>query len=440
MNRRDCIRAIQDRLENRQLVFFGTRGADAETLLDIAQLRMIFSQVAPLNAISVQETCLEHLTGERVDLNSYNIDYDKREAVKEIQAKLLESFDKPSAVIPYRPCALLTSAWFPRSNRVWYLSVFHEKQSYLEHKPWVESELKALGVHILPWRYYSDVEFSLIREAVGKTPLVLRANRSDGGAGISLIRGIEELEEKWPAHVDGFLAAAPFLSPTIPLNIGACVFPDGHITLHPASFQIIGPKECTTRTFGYCGNDFAAVKVFDKENLDKLQNMTILVGQWMYKNGYIGAFGIDFLIYQGDLYLTEVNPRFQGSSLISAIIDREMGRPDIFLDHISAFLGLPCSDQITLCDLTREQQSIAHVIYHNIQPEPITVTPVVLDALPLQIRLVPEGKVQLLPEAIIFEVILRRSVTENGLNLFPDAKLILEPIAHSICGKAANKS
>ena len=440
MNRKQATRAIESVLGDRQLVFFGTRGADAETLLEIDQLRMIFSQVAPLNAISVKETCLEDLTKERVDLNAYNIDYDKREEVKEIQRSLLDAFCRPSAVIPYRPCALLASAWFPRSDRVMYLSVFHEKQAFFEHKPWVESELKALGVRVLPWRYYSDVELGLIREAVERIPLVLRANRSDGGAGISLIRGPEELESKWPAHVDGFLAVSPFLSPNIPLNVGACVFPDGHIALHPASLQIIGPQECTTRTFGYCGNDFAAAKELDRETLGKLQNMTMQVGQWMYKNGYIGAFGIDALIYQGEAYLTEVNPRFQGSSLVSAIIDREIGRPDIFMDHIAAFLGLPGSDEITLPDLTREQHPLAHVIYHNTRLEPINVAPVSVDALPLKCRLLPESDIDLLPEAIIFEVIMKSPVTSNGADFLPGVRRQMETIAHSIRTGTVNET
>lgn len=417
MNRRQCIRAIQDKLGNRDLVYFGTRGADAETLLEIDQFKNVFSQIAPLHSVAVNEICLEMLTHERVDLNQYNIDYDTREEVSEFQNALLHTFNTSAAVIPYKPCALLASAWFPRSDRVLYLSIFHEKQAYFEHKPWVESELKKIGILTLPWKYYADAEINIIRESSRGYPLVLRTNRSDGGAGLSLISWPDEIEQRCPKHIDGFIAVADLLSPSVPLNIAACISPNGCITTHPASLQIIGPSICTTRMFGYCGNDFTAIKNLDKKVLDKMHAVTIEVGSWMSRNGYIGAFGIDFLLYDGSLYLTEINPRFQGSSLISALIDREMDRPDIFMDHISAFLGIDSVDRATLRDLVSEQPSMSHVVCHNTSRKPISVMDIKSDNLPTHCRLIPGSSVRLLEEAIIFEAVFRSSVTHTGMEL-----------------------
>lgn len=55
------IAQIENRLGDRRLAYFGTRGADAETLLRIPQFVEVFSQIAPLQALSVRETCLESL-------------------------------------------------------------------------------------------------------------------------------------------------------------------------------------------------------------------------------------------------------------------------------------------------------------------------------------------------------------------------------------------
>lgn len=42
----------------------------------------------------------------------------------------------------------------------------------------------------------------------------------------------------------------------------------------------------------------------------------------------------------GRIYFTEVNPRFQGSSALSAEIAGELGVPDLLLEHLAASLGL----------------------------------------------------------------------------------------------------
>ena len=66
---RQRVAEIERRLGRRRLVFFGTRGMDAQPLLALAPLAEIFSQIAPFDAVSVQETCLETLKKRRVDLD-----------------------------------------------------------------------------------------------------------------------------------------------------------------------------------------------------------------------------------------------------------------------------------------------------------------------------------------------------------------------------------
>ena len=60
-------RRIEERLGKRRLGFFGSRRVDVETLLEIRQLESVFSRIAPWGSEAVAETCVETLTGERVD-------------------------------------------------------------------------------------------------------------------------------------------------------------------------------------------------------------------------------------------------------------------------------------------------------------------------------------------------------------------------------------
>lgn len=363
----DRVEQIQSRLGNRKLVYFGTRGTDARPLLNLGLLDAVFCQIAPLQVPGVEEVCLETLKGVRVDLNSYSIDKDPSPEVKVLRDRMLQRFGRPAAVVPYRPAELLTATWFPRADRVKYLGVFHEKQACFEHKPWVENELGALGVPVLPWTYYSDADRVLIEEALRTGSLVLRANKSDGGAGLDILNTPEQLSKRWPAHTDGFLAAAPLYSPSVPLNVNACVFRGGKVALHSPSIQLIGLKECTTRRFGYCGNDFAGIAGLELGALRQLEHMTRAVGQWLDEEGYLGAFGVDALLYDGRVHLVEVNPRFQGSSATAAELMEELDLPDLMLDHIAAFLNLPAPPSLSLEFLSKKQSELvrSHVIFYN---------------------------------------------------------------------------
>ncbi len=419
MTHKDRVRQVEDRLGGRPLIYFGTRGTDARPLLELGALSEVFCQVAPLQAAGVRETCLETLTGRRVDLNRYSIDQDSSDAVHELRAGMLRAFGRPAAVMAYRPTALVASAWFPRSDRVLNLGVFHEQQACFEHKPWVETQLSAAGVRTLPWSYYSDDDLILIREAAERGPLVLRANRSDGGAGLTLIREPSELSQNWPKHVDGFLAAARFLTPSIPLNVNACVFADGQVSVHAPSVQLIGIPRCTNRIFGYCGNDFAQARELGAAVLDALDRMVRTVGAWLARQGYLGAFGIDALLHEGKVSLVELNPRFQGSSRIAAELDAAVDRPDLFLNHIAAFLELPPPPFMPLEELARSTPPRSHIVCHNLLPTPVSRARTSLDSLPLACSLVPAPNVAVEPEGILLDALIDQRITYDGASLLP---------------------
>jgi len=438
MNATQRIREIDRRLGARALIFFGTRGADAETLFQIPQFEAVFSQIAPLQALSIHEMCLEALTGERVDLDQYNIDTDDRDEVRQLRRGLLRQFERPAAVLPYRPSAVLASAWFPRSRTTQYLGVFHEQQASFEHKPWVERELAKCGVRVIPWRYFADDEVNLIRERAATGPLVLRANKTDGGAGVRLVLSPDDVEDLWPRHGDGFLAAAPFLEGGIPLNVNACAFRDGRVSLHGVSLQLIGITGSTRRRFGFCGSDFARAVDLDPQAINQLETMASVAGGWLSKHGYVGAFGIDALLCDdGRAYLTEVNPRFQGSSLVSAYVDRELERPDLYMSHIAAFLDLDPPPPSPLRELVVRQPPYAHIICHNTTSRALHTLSDSPDALPIRCRLIPRNNVAVKPEAIAFQAVFDGPVTDDGMSLLPEPEAHIRRLWATLYGSPA---
>jgi hypothetical protein len=419
MTRKQRIEQIESRLGKRKLVWFGTRGTDSRALLEISQFSEVFSIITPFGSPSLRlEVCLETLKGLRVDLELYGLDYDTSPEALDLRRYLFASLGEPAVVATYRPGSFFTSIYYPRSEFVEYLGLFHERQAPFEHKPWVESELNKLGVRIVPWRYFGDEEGQRLGEVLEQGPMVLRSSRSDGGAGLRLITAPDDVDKIWPVHHDSFIGAAPYLAPNIPLNVNACVFRDGSVSLHSPSLQLIGIEGFTNRTFGYCGNDFAQVRELDVEILDELERITRTTGKWLASMGYLGAFGIDAIVYDGKVYLTEVNPRFQGSSDVSAQLDKNLDRPDIFLEHLAAFLGLSPSRSMCLRDLVREQGKTSQVVCHNCRPHPTRRSARLVPKLGgISYMLLPASGVTVDPEAILFRAVIAGSVTEDGRSL-----------------------
>lgn len=426
------VRIVSDLLGDRALFWFGTRGTDAQPLLALDQFAGVFSMVAPLGsaASDLTECCLETLSKRRVDLNAYSIDDDRTAPVSELYQAIVRGIHRPTVVAAYRPSDFLASVHYPKQGLVDYAGLFHTRQIAFEHKAWVETELSKIGVRTIPWEYYADyARADLERDVSRRASSVVRANASDGGRGLTLVhRGAREL--RLPKHTDHFLAVAPYLSPSIPLNVGCCVYADGSLTLHGPSVQLIGIPECVNSdSFGYCGNDFAApASMLDRAAIDDLEGMARRVGAWMAQNGYVGAFGVDALLFEGDVYLTEVNPRFQGSSSASADLDDELGRANIYLHHLAASLGdaAPSADTVSLAELVEaqaaEDAATSNVVCYNTTGEPVRL---LAEQAPDQltanatILALPEPDIWIEPQGMLLKMRVRSGVTKDGYSLDP---------------------
>ena len=426
MNRDKTISVIENAIGHRRLMWVGTRGTDAHPLLSIGQFEGVVGIVAPLGVPSWpdgSEEYLERITGVRVDLNAYSIDADDSAQQADLGIRLRSLLTPGTLVVAYRPTAFLASAYFPRIEHATYLGMFHGHQAAYDHKPWVETELAARGVPIIPWRYFSDSDRAVMLEWMEGRTCVLRANYSDGGIGLTICD--EHLgDSTGPSHNGGFLAVAPLLDPNVPLNVSACVFPDGTVTVKSPSIQLIGIDSCTGRRFGYCGNDFASVHgVLGDEGLAELEGVVRSTGSWLHDRGYVGAFGIDALLYGGQICLTEVNARFQGSSAAASSILADAGASDIYLDHLRAVLGLDApKEEMTLAEQGALQAESGRrltqvVCYNTGSDRRMRQGAVVPDLNFGDIKAAPEEGITVGPEAMLFKVFVRDAVTDTGFEL-----------------------
>jgi hypothetical protein len=215
------------------------------------------------------------------------------------------------------------------------------------------------------------------------------------------------------------MGVAPYLADALPLNVNACVFGPEHVTIHPASVQLIGLPGWTNRRFGFCGNDYAAMADLDERALDAIDRTTRTIGGWLGAMGYLGAFGVDYLLDGADLYFAEVNARMQGSSRMASALAARTGHVDLLLDHVAAFLGLAPSGSLTVADWVAEVPPAAQVIKHHLGAIPVQAEAPKPDLLSagMRMNLVPEPGVRVEPGAVAWSVEVPGRVTSTGFSL-----------------------
>ena len=361
MGEREQQRArLEKAFANRDLIWFGAYGIDAGPLLQFSGLRAVYSLVCPLNSARVQEEiCLEELEGVR-DTSRFDLDGPPSPELAELRSALGAALSTPSVLFANRPSPFPISCVYPNLATVEYLGLSYEQYFLFEQKNWVETQLRQAGVSVMPWQYVADGDLATIEQALRAGPIVRRRNKSRGGGGFELLEQLPLPGGKLRRNRDGFFAISPYLKDSLPLNVNACVFPDGSVTLHSPSVQLIGVPECTSLPFGYVGNDFAAIRQLKDRQLDELEEMVTQVGRWLNRNNYVGAFGVDALLDAGKLYFVELNARFQGSSLVATQLDEALGLPDIYLDHAAAFLADGPLQRPSLRQMAHEQPALSH--------------------------------------------------------------------------------
>lgn len=430
------IQEISEVLGERRLVWFGIRGEDAAALLPIPQFSSCFGITAPLHAAKLEDSLmLEDLTHHRVDLDAYDIDFDDRAEVQALRSALLRALARPSAVTTYRPSAFLSDISFAASETSLPLGLFKDRQTAFEHKPWVETELARRGVRTIPWQYVPSERRSRLPVGDGFPPLVLRPSRASGGVGIAVVSSRDEVEAAWNGGSGRLMGVAPFLKHAMPLNVNACVFDAHTVTIHPASVQLIGLRGWTSRRFGFCGNDFGAIRHVAAKALDEIDATTRTIGCWLGEMGYRGVFGVDYLLDGDRLFFTEVNARMQGSSRVAASLAVRSGHVDLLLDHLAAFLGISPGPSLTVGDWRAELPAAAQIVKHHLGAIPMVAPPVGHLPVPddVCVSLVPQAGVRIEPGAVKYCLEFDHEITTTGFDLI-DATLLGAAVGSAAAG------
>ena len=426
--------AVIDALGCRELVWAGIRGDDVEPLSDLPQLQASFSIINAYDRrASVQGIAYEELTKRRVDLEVWDIDEQlDAPATRTFRQGLLKALSGPSALLPYRPSRFLSAIVFARRRSCVNLGLFGALQSAFEHKPWVETSVADLGIPVVPWVYLADEEQRDAERLLAAGPVLLRRSRTSGGEGILKVESIEELQKLWPHLPEAFMCVAPFLKGALPINVGATVWGPEAVSVHRPSLQLIGIPELVGRPFGYCGNDFTAVLDLERAHVETIEERVKTIGRWLARHGYLGTFGVDFLLHDGELLFTEINARFQGSTHLSSQLSIEADEPCLMLEHIAASLRLEPTEPPPLYQRMRERVDKSHVVVHWTGTSACAgLAAPVLDRLRevpgyARAEVVAGPDIAVEPGAAVLRATFARSVTTDGYSVAP---VIAESVA-----------
>jgi hypothetical protein len=417
---------VEDALAGRRLVWLGKRGEDAAPLLRLSQFSASFSIYAPLQSRAVHVLSVESLTGVRDE--AFSLDGAISDEGKPFLSALLDACGGPSVLMAYRPYGFL---WASEGSTLLphYLGGTHDGYVRLEDKPSVEQSLvQESDIECVPWTYLPQTpdRRRQLELAARSGPIVLRANVSSGGEGLELIKDACQLSESNLLAEEEMLAWSPYLADYVPVNLAGCVFGDGGVTLHTPSLQLIGLPQCTPLALGYCGNDYAAIKHLEPAGLKELECIGQAAGRWLWRRGYRGAFGLDAMVRDGHALFTEINARFQGSSRLSAAMDEQAGRPDIFLDHLMALFGMASYESPSLLEQVLQQTSAAQVICYNLERENVRLPPRLSLPEGVTASLLPAEGVAVDHNSAMFALTFDQPVTSDGLSTYPEVTAIVE--------------
>lgn len=97
----------------------------------------------------------------------------------------------------------------------------------------------------------------------------------------------------------------------------------------------------------------------------------------MGSKGFLGLFGMDFLLYGDQVLALEINPRFQGSTMLLSLLQVDRGEVPLAALHVMQFMGLmePISQEFLehLKAAYRTPYTGAHLIIHSLEDKPCRI-------------------------------------------------------------------
>lgn len=166
---------------------------------------------------------------------------------------------------------------------------------------------------------------------------IIQETKSAGGLGTYIVDSQNYSYVASKLKKDNLYLVSFFAHPSFSLN--------AHILITNRDVIVLPPSVQIIEKYGfnliYSGADFVNYKYIDKEYQNKVYNYSKKIGNLLKGIGYKGICGIDYLVYNDEVYFVEINPRFQASTILLNISLNEANFPCIQALQLSAFEDIP---------------------------------------------------------------------------------------------------
>lgn len=176
---------------------------------------------------------------------------------------------------------------------------------------------------------------------------------------------------------NGLYIVSPYYETSLSINITSLIYHTNAFSF-PISIQIIEEEKGKLL---YKGSDFISTNFISQKLTDKLRQTNNKILNNLRFLGYRGICGIDFLLYNDEVYFLEINPRFQGSSFL---IDKALTQHKLSLHQLNINCFYDQIEDTTIEDLS--QIYISYCFKTNMNERIIIKTPIAqiqMDNLPI---------------------------------------------------------
>lgn len=212
---------------------------------------------------------------------------------------------------------------------------------------------------------FSKVDLESLENKYGKR-LVIQFGRGWAGSTTFFVENREEFKQLKKNIGKKIVKITQFIDGKAVLN-NCCVAKD-KILVSPPAEQITAVPGFTVKKGGACGRAWPAD--LGENQVLEIERLTKRVGKEMGRRGYLGYFGLDFLVEKetGKIYLSENNARLTASAPFYSKLEIGAGRMPLLAHHILTFLD---KDKKKYCQAVKLFGS--EVVMRNDRNKPVLV-------------------------------------------------------------------
>jgi hypothetical protein len=246
-------------------------------------------------------------------------------------------------------------------NRVTLNHFFEDKVSFFKFCQQLKFPIPPGEIIIL-----GETNFENLKEKYGPK-MVIQFGRGWAGSTTFFVQDEEQFNRLKRRFGKNWAKISKFIAGKTILN-NACVTRK-EVLVGPPAEQLTAISGFTAREGGTCGRVWPAR--IDKKKYRDIEILSERVGEQMRKKGYLGYFGLDFLLEEGTgkIYLSENNARMTASATFFSKLEIRNGRVPLMLYHVGEFIG----EKFKSSKAQKFKVEGSEVVMRNEAPKPVLV-------------------------------------------------------------------